>query len=513
MNARWLKHRQESFALRLRKLQKTTYTSLRKESPYEQEERIKFLVSPRNYGQFFDYYFGKNGGKLALYPCASFHKKAYKTLYAHPVIQQFRLWFRGAAKSLQTNVGNAFALKCNAHMYFMLLVGINQWRARLLLSDLQMQLQGNERIINDFGQQVSYGNWKEGMFETQDGCYFMALGMNQSFRGLRRLAHRIDFAVIDDVEDLKIATNPRRVQEYTDKIVRDLQQAFDRDRRRLVISNNLITHTGIIAKLLKSFANSKHTHISRVNILNEKNQPTWKTYFPKSVVMQKKKDLHPKTFANEYMNEPYAQETFFKESDITFAPRPQETPLGCVGFWDLSYTPKGDFKAMALVARYEEYLLVVNVFCRQCDLDEALFYHFRTAKKMRTETFSTLWYYDASFRQDTIYTPIIKSVAKQYSEYEIPLPHYEHRADKHLRIRTTLSHLLYLKHLRFDEKLKENIDLKKGIEQLLSFSYHKNSNDDFPDALESACYLCQKNIAKKQTPILSPQNNSRQHGF
>ena len=36
----------------------------------------------------------------------------------------------------------------------MLLVGINQERANLLLFELQAQLEGNERIIKDFGKQV-----------------------------------------------------------------------------------------------------------------------------------------------------------------------------------------------------------------------------------------------------------------------------------------------------------------------------------------------------------------------
>ena len=45
----------------------------------------------------------------------------------------------------------------------MLLVGINELRARLLLADLQAQLEANERLLRDFGKQVAYGHWKDGM--------------------------------------------------------------------------------------------------------------------------------------------------------------------------------------------------------------------------------------------------------------------------------------------------------------------------------------------------------------
>jgi len=32
-------------------------------------------------------------------------------------------------------------------------------RAKMLLADLQVQLESNQRIIKDFGSQISYGNW------------------------------------------------------------------------------------------------------------------------------------------------------------------------------------------------------------------------------------------------------------------------------------------------------------------------------------------------------------------
>ena len=104
-------------------------------------------------------------------------------------------------------------------MRFMLLVGSSAWRAKLLLADLQAQLSANERILRDFGPQIQYGHWRDGMFETQDGCYFMALGLNQPFRGLRRYANRIDFAVVDDIEDRKRVVNQSLIAARVDKIL------------------------------------------------------------------------------------------------------------------------------------------------------------------------------------------------------------------------------------------------------------------------------------------------------
>ena len=280
MNRLQLKQQRERFARRSFSIRHATVQSLSKETVSQQADRIQLLLKPACYGDFFQYYFGFDSSlPISTARCADFHVESYKRLLVDTHIVQFRLWFRGSAKSIQSNVGVPFALKCLNEMKFMLLVGITETRARLLLSDLQVQLESNERIIKNFGKQVKYGDWSEGAFETQDGCYFLAQGINQPLRGLRRHAFRLDYVVIDDVEDRKVAQNSRLVRERAERVLGDIGGAFSKHRQRMVICNNYITKRGVINRLLDSFQGKQHVDVSRVNLTDDKLRPTWPSYY------------------------------------------------------------------------------------------------------------------------------------------------------------------------------------------------------------------------------------------
>jgi hypothetical protein len=252
MNKKELQQARDLFKENSAFIRRSTIESIIGESEAAREKRIEHLLKPENYKEFFDYYLGKDTPiPMADSPCAWYHLETYKELYRKPFITQFRLVFRGGAKSIHSDVGNPLALKQSGILKFFLVIGANELRAKMLLADLQVQLESNQRIIKDFGSQISYGNWADGMFETSDRSYFMALGIEQPFRGLRHYANRIGMAVVDDVEDRKIALNPTLVEERGNKITGDLAGAFAKDSGRLVIANNHITKTGIVNYLLK----------------------------------------------------------------------------------------------------------------------------------------------------------------------------------------------------------------------------------------------------------------------
>ncbi|MDR2423375.1 MAG: hypothetical protein LBD59_01450, partial [Prevotellaceae bacterium] len=146
---------------------KATLETLDRETPEQQEARIKRLLKPQNYGEFFNYYFGKDTPvPLADCDCAWYHTDVYKQLYDKPFITLFNLIFRGGAKSTHANLGYPFALKQAGLAKFFLVVGANELRAAMLLQDLQVQFECNNRIINDFGTQKLGGSWADGQFQT-----------------------------------------------------------------------------------------------------------------------------------------------------------------------------------------------------------------------------------------------------------------------------------------------------------------------------------------------------------
>ena len=484
-----LKTAHENFAARSKFIKDSTLNSLTlaKETGAEQEARIKFLLKPQNYNAFFDYYFGVHtANPLADAPCADFHQSSYIKVFNDPFIVQFRQWFRGAAKSIHTNVGNALHLKENGLLNFALLIGRNQDAAKLLLGDLQMHLESNERIIKDFGLQMSYGNWADGEFETNDGKYFKGLGLNQPFRGLRRGEFRPDFASLDDCEDRKEAKNKILIAEKGEKITGDLVKAFHLHRGRLIIPNNYIVRDGLIDFIHDKFKDSKHFDMSRVNLRDKKGNPTWhQRYTPDMVdAIDKKTDYF--TSQREDYNNPIEEGKRFKKEGMRYVKVDKNTRWNAlIMYWDLSYTATGDYKAGWLLGVDKQRIVALDVFCRRCELTEAVNWHYDKAQARSKEGFSALEYYDATAAQQSVYSPIFQAEAQKRGFFQMPMPDLEQNVDKHLRIDATLTNVLFNGTLVFDQRLEGTADMRAAEEQILSFEKGTKSPDDAPDALES----------------------------
>lgn len=489
-----LKRYYQEFKQKSRMLQKTTFESLRHESPEQKQARIKRLLKPENYNDFFMHYFSANnntGYNLASSDCAPFHINQTIELYNIAVINQFRLMFRGAAKSVHANIGNPLLLMTAEKISFFLLIGINELRAKLLLSDLQLQLESNNRIIDDFGNQRVNGCWTDGEFMTASGVYCMSLGINQPFRGLRSMGNRVHYAVVDDCEDRKRAQNQRLTIEYADKITSDLMGSFDKDNRRLIIANNFIVHNGLIDTLLKRLEKKPATRIHRVDIVDSKGNPTWKRY-TKADVARIKNSVDPLSFSREYMNTPVEEGRVFKPrwlQPIQNSKFRTQNYIGYLLHWDLSYKTDGDFKAMAMVKHTGQKIYLIDVFCRQCSLPEAINYHYKTLNKLQLPVIS---FYDATAAQQSVFENEWHQGAERNNSPYIPLPNLSQHVDKHIRIEATLVSAFFNRRLLIDKAVENCPDWEAAKAQLLAFEKNTKAHDDFPDTLENAVRLADK---------------------
>lgn len=487
-----LQEAQEAYRRRSDFIYKATIETIIGETDAQREERVKRLLKPENYGDFFDYYFGIDTAiPMADSRCARFHIDSYVELFRMPVINQFRLWSRSFAKSVHSNVGNIFGLKQCGLTQFHVTVGINQDRANLLLADLQIQLESNQRIIADFGEQKVYGGWADGEFETMDGCYFLSLGIDQPFRGLRRLSNRVTSATVDDIEDREVAKNERMVCKRGEKITSDLIPAFSKDKKRLIVANNFIENKGVIAWIKDKKKDSKYTRISWVNWVDERGNSPWPERFDKDATQLIIDDTDPITYKREYLQTPVTEGAIIKQNWIVHkTPKPLHEYRVLLGHWDLSYTSEGDYKAFALVGATANEIHVLDVYCRKGDLTEATDYHFNLVKKLRKSGATAIFYYDATAAQEEIFGDVWTMEAAKHKCYEIPLPAHTN-VDKYLRIEATLVNLLFNKRLFFADYLKDAPDFKTGKDQLLVFEKGSRAHDDFPDTLEAACRLVQ----------------------
>lgn len=501
-------------------IHKCTVDTVIRETSAQQEARVKMLLEPDNYGLMFNYYFGKDAPvPMADSDCAWYHTAAYKDLYYNAYITLFNFIFRGGAKSTHANMGYAFGLKQAEIMRFFLCVGANELRAKMLLADLQAQFESNNRIKNDFGKQMEYGSWADGQFETTDKCTFMALGIDQPFRGLRLNGVRLEYVSVDDIEDSKKALNKRITGDIADKITGDLEGAFAKDSQRMIVNNNYFSDRGVMAELMKRkgvklestkdnmVRKDKYTSLYLVNLTTkypaelggnptEPLMPSWERFSEADTKRIIEKFRHDKpTLYREYYNTPFVVGKLFKKDWIRMVkPKPLDQYLIMVVNWDFAYSEQGCFKGMALIGVDDVRMTVLDISCNQHDIDTNLEYHFRMAKRISAYNSALICYYDASVAQEAVYGPVLLRAAQKYKAFSwLPMPQ-KSNTDKYLKIEGTLTSPLSSGLLVFSEELEQHPDWMEAKLQLLSFEKGCKTPVDFPDALADCVLKAQEYI-------------------
>lgn len=517
MNKNDLRTLYERFQKRSQLIATATPSTLAPETDDQRLQRIQKLLKPQNYAALFDYYFGINNAiPIADSPSADFHTKIYQDLYHHPVITIFNMVFRGGAKSTHANLGYIFALKQTGKARFFLVVGANELRATMLLQELQIHLQYNHKIIDDFGQQYIYGSWSDGIFETADRCTFMALGIDQPFRGLKNNGTRLEYVSIDDVEDKKRTKNQSLVKEYVDKITADIQGAFSKNSERTIINNNYFVQKGIVEHLAEKKGFSLPTIDTRSNkvlrndfaaiyIVNltdryfdeitPDNTHTWKPSWPQRFThhdcLRKIQQLknNRETLSGEYYNTPINSGTRIKDSMIVLVtPMPIDQYELILRTWDLAYSDSYCYKASATIGIYQGHITVLDLYCKQSDIQSAFHYHFTSSARILRSNPAYISYYDASVAQQAIYEQQWLQAAAIYRSSALPLPH-KSTIDKYIKIETTLIASMLSGVLSFSDQLLHNPDFIEAKAQMLNFDKGTKYPIDFPDALADAIIL------------------------
>ena len=142
--------------------------------------------------------------------------------------------------------------------------------------------------------------------------------------------NRIDYASVDDIENIKHARNKVLVKEAADQVLSNLKAAMDKDRQRLVISNNRKVKHGIIDRLVEQVGKKKTTFVSWVNAVNPKGAPTWPQCYTQAYWQKVKEETPSRVWEREYMNNPVEDGNIFSHRldplEAHAPPRPIRTP-------------------------------------------------------------------------------------------------------------------------------------------------------------------------------------------
>lgn len=479
----------------------TDLSALVNESPTQKDKRIKRLQ--KDYAAFCEYYFPHfltlrdktTGEVIRTVHNAPFHNSAALKVKNTPNLKAVFKWPRGHAKSTHFDIFLPLWLMFQPKRLInvMVVVGKSEESAIGLLSDIQAELEFNQRIIADFGEQKAVGNWQEGQFVTQSDVAFFARGRGQSPRGLRYKEARPDYIVIDDLDDDELCRNEKRVKDLTDWVKEALFGALDVGRGRFIMVGNLISKNSVLANI----AATKGVYVSEIKAVDKDGEPVWKEKWTKEEAEEAAAFMGYRSWQKEMMHNPIKDGTIFRHDWIRYKkvlPLHKYEMLVCYTDPSFKSTTANDYKASRLWGKIGNELHLIDCYVRQDTVSGMVRWLYNLYESL-PENVSVRFFMEANFMQDIILDEF--TTEGNLRGYQLPiLPDKRKKPEKIQRIEA-ISPLWERGFVFYNEALKDTSDMQVGIEQTLSLERGSRVHDDAPDADEGAIWYLQRNTRQE----------------
>lgn len=479
----------------------TDLSALVNESPVQKDRRIKRLQ--KDYAAFCEYYFPHfltlrdktTGEVIRTVHNAPFHNSAALKVKNTPNLKAVFKWPRGHAKSTHFDIFLPLWLMFQPKRLInvMVVVGKSEESAIGLLSDIQAELEFNQRIIADFGEQKAVGNWQEGQFVTQSDVAFFARGRGQSPRGLRYKEARPDYIVIDDLDDDELCRNEKRVNDLTDWVKEALFGALDVGRGRFIMVGNLISKNSVLANI----AATKGVYVSEIKAVDKDGEPVWKEKWTKQEAEEAAAFMGYRSWQKEMMHNPIKDGTIFRHDWIRYKkvlPLRKYEMLVCYTDPSFKSTTANDYKASRLWGKIGNELHLIDCYVRQDTVSGMVRWLYNLYESL-PENVSVRFFMEANFMQDIILDEF--TTEGNLRGYQLPiLPDKRKKPEKIQRIEA-ISPLWERGFVFYNEALKDTSDMQVGIEQTLSLERGSRVHDDAPDADEGAIWYLQRNTRQE----------------
>lgn len=483
------------------------------ETPREKEARIASLKA--DFDAFCKYYFPdyfdpeKKGAEFGW-----FHREAADQIINDPDIFAVLEWPREHAKSVFADIFLPLYLKAIGELEGLILSSNSGDKAKGLLSDIQGQLESNQRYINDYGQQYSLGSWTEGEFVTRDGVGFWAVGKRQSPRGIREGEKRPNFLIIDDLDDDEEVRNEALIEKSLDWMKGALIGALSLIRSRVVMVGNRIAKNSILAHTVGDIEESDPkkegiTHIKVYALENpitheedqsEQGVPAWKERYDRSHLLRRMKIMGYRMAQREFFHRQIKEGKIFKNEWLVYAPMPDYKYFEAVTIYcDPSFkdSKKNDFKAIVALGRIGNKVYMLDCWIRQASRGSmaAAHYDMHAAAESKHPRLVKS-YIEANFMQDQmIQDYLIESIERGYL---MPINEDKRQKPNKLGRIENLSPLFERGLVVINEELRGSLDYEVFKSQLTGFP---NDHDDGPDAFEGAYFKLKELHRTNRMPV------------
>ena len=458
------------------------------ESKTEQQERIE--RAKKDVGFFVEYYLEH----YATSASASFQINLAKQVKNDPTCKILVRWGRGLAKSVWCDVVIPLWLWINTDIHYMVIVGNNLDKAKILLSDLQAEFEANPRLRHDYGEQDMRGSWEDGYFRTKNGFIAKALGMGQSPRGLRLQSQRPDYIVCDDLEDKDIVRNPSRQDDVVIWIEQDLLPTMDGPIRRYLHPNNNYAPRTIQEELRIKHPDWKLNQVNAYDPVTY--APAWAEKYGNQYYKSVEKEIGILAARAEYNNQPHIQGKVFTEDQIQWGSLPAINHFRIItGFWDVAYAGNStsDYNAVRIWGLKDNDFFYVDSFVRQCKMREAV--EFMANYQINLPESAVIhWRFESQFWNDEVERTIRETEIKfniTLNLVKVDTP----KTRKYDRI-LTLQPYYQNRRIYYNVKKKAHADTIIGLQQLYGIEPNYKTHDDAPDADQQAIEYLSRYLRK-----------------
>jgi hypothetical protein len=482
-------------------------SSIRDSTPIDNNEteegkaaRIRELEKPGNEEEWFRYYFPR------FFFCepADFQKRSTRIALNTKRLYQTRAWFRGSAKTTRRMFEKLYKKLVQKKRVNLLLISKTEDNAIRLLSTYKGNLEANQRLLNDYGVQRSYGKkWTEYEFITRDKSSFRAVGMEQNPRGAKLDELRITDIIFDDADDDEVCRNPDRLNAQWNWVEEAVIPTVDISADYCIcFDNNIISEDSLAARAAK-----KATHPEIVNIRDKNGKSSWPQKNSEADINFMLSIISYESGQKEYFNNPISSGKSFPE--VKFGKCPHLKYLRFViGYADPATSSKdkptlksnqnNSCKAYVIIGYKDFTYYVYKAYVDHTSQSNFIEWLYNGRDYVGVKTHLKP-YIENNNLQDGFYQmalkPLIREKGRELKKPIISmLPDARDRGDKWTRIEATLEPLNRNGQLIFNIEEMEDPHMKRLIAQLKGAKATSKILDG-PDALEGAVSLMKDQIA------------------
>jgi hypothetical protein len=463
----------------------------------DEEKLIRFNHNLNDYESWFKFYFPN----FYYSQPAPFHIAASKRLINNNNWYEVRAWARELAKSVRTMM-EVLYLALNGRVKNIILISSTEESAINLLTPYRLNLEFNQRLINDYGNQIGL-EWNDKRFITKNGVCFTAFGAGQNPRGNRNEEARVDVIIFDDMDTDEEVRNQDRINKKWDWIEQAVFFTVSTSRsKRIVFCGNIIGQDTCITRAI----DSNPDHIDIINIRDKNGVSTWSAKNTEKDIDWMLSKVSYRSAQKEYFNNPISEGSIFKE--LSWGKIPDLSKFSfLLKYGDPSYsnrtTKKNSQKCVALIGKFGNKFYIIN--CRlEKETNAAFVKWYWDLDNDKKENVQVYNYVENNSLQDPYYSQVIKPEFEKHSlETGVtinPFSDDRKKPEKFARIEGNLEPINRDGNLIFNDKEKDNPHMKRLAEQFLCFSEKHIS--DGPDAVEGGIWIIENKL-RKLRPIQS----------